>query len=149
MTCIEEWEMAPAVRFKFKLEDEVTWRDAYAFVRERDGEWEVMPREVSWLQERKRQYHINNAQIAVVHQLIEESSASTKNIRGLRRSAEILLPPTIATCLPSDRGVDRRAPDFSLHEALAPASRPQVCVDRPIGRRTAKVSSLRDCDGLE
>ncbi len=73
MTCIQEWEMAPAVRFKFKLEDEVTWRDAYAFVRERvGGEWEIMDREVSWLQERKRQYRMNNAQIAVLHQLVEE-----------------------------------------------------------------------------
>ncbi len=72
ITDIHEWEMVPAVRFKFQLEDEVTWRDAYAFVREEHGEWTVAAREVSWLQERKRQYRINDAQINVIHQLIEE-----------------------------------------------------------------------------
>jgi hypothetical protein len=72
ITRIHDWEMIPAVRFKFQLEDEVTWRDAYAFVRKEDGEWKVAPREVSWLQERKRQYRINDAQIGVIHELLEE-----------------------------------------------------------------------------
>ncbi|KQS78819.1 hypothetical protein ASG25_09280 [Rhizobium sp. Leaf384] len=72
MTSVHEWEMLPAVRFMFRQEDEMTWRDAYAFVHKQHGEWKIAPREVSWLQERKRQYRVNDAQIGVIHQLLEE-----------------------------------------------------------------------------
>ncbi|KQS76367.1 hypothetical protein [Rhizobium sp. Leaf383] len=72
VTSVHDWEMVPAVGFMFRQGDEVTWRDAYAYVCRENDEWKIAPREVSWLHERKRQYLVNDAQIGVIHQLIEE-----------------------------------------------------------------------------
>lgn len=71
-TGVFEWEMRHAIQFKYRLAEDEGWREGFAFAEKTDGKWTVSTREPTWLGERKRQHRVNDAQVDVIHDILNE-----------------------------------------------------------------------------
>jgi hypothetical protein len=69
---IREFEMRPAIKFMLQRpESGHEWEDFFAWVRKVDGTWRVVRDGTNWLDERKRQLRLNDAEIDVIHNALE------------------------------------------------------------------------------
>lgn len=72
ITDVFKWKGRDVLQFKFRTHAAAPgWKDAFAFVTREGDTWKVM-RERSWLQERKRQFEVNSAQIDFLYDLVED-----------------------------------------------------------------------------